>query len=308
MNEDTYKSWAERNGFPDWVLALFWIVGAFILFQITAGIVAFGLIAVKYGVSANPAELQMMMKEHLDLVFIGNSAGQILFLGLATWYFSRLHISKGDRSKFFRLQYSKDTLPNIGLTVVLIFTLQPTIWFLSWLNAMIPVPDFFTNMQNTQMEMIEDFLRGDHVLWLTLFHVALVPAICEELLYRGYVMSAFKKSWGIWPAIIISGLLFGMYHIQLSNLIPLATLGMVFAFITWTSQSIYPAIVAHFINNGGSVMVATYHPNSAFAEMTPETMPPMTAVIPSLLISSYIVYYLYQQYTRTESQKQGSHV
>jgi membrane protease YdiL (CAAX protease family) len=150
-------------------------------------------------------------------------------------------------------------------------------------------------MQNTQMQMIENYLRGDHLLMLTLFHVGLVPAICEETLYRGYVMRAFQKSWGIWPAIIVSGLLFGLYHIQLSNLIPLATLGMLFAYITWVSESIIPAIIAHLVNNGGSVLVGTYYPESAFAEITPESMPPLWAVIISLLITAYIVYWMYGQ-------------
>ena len=300
-NSQIYKSWAERNGFADWALALLWIVGAFILFQLTAGIVAVMMIATRHGLSSDPAAIQSMMTDHLDLVFIGNSAGQILFLGLATWFFARLHTSKRDRTTFLRFSANRQTLKNIGLTTLLIVIIQPTIWLMSWLNALIPVPDFFTNMQNTQMQMIENFLKGDHIIWLTLFHVAVVPSICEETLYRGYVMRAFEKSWGIWPAIIVSGLLFGMYHLQLSNLIPLASLGMLFAFITWTSKSIYPAIVAHFINNGGSVLVGTYYPESAFAQITPESMPPVSAVIPSLLISAYIVYYMYKQHTKTAS-------
>jgi len=299
MTEDSYTSWAHRHGFADWALALLWIIGAFLLFQLTAGIVAAVLVLSQHGVPSDPAQVQSLMTEHLDLVFIGNSAGQILFLGLATWFFTRLHTSKKDRASFLRFQLDADTPKNTGLTILLIFAIQPTVWFLSWLNALIPVPEFFTNMQNTQMQMIEDFLKGDHLIWLTLFHVALVPAICEETLYRGYVMRSFEKSWGIWPAIVVSGLLFGMYHVQLSNLLPLASLGMIFAFVTWTSQSIYPAIVAHLVNNGGSVLVGTYYPESAFAEITPESLPPMEAVIPSLLISGYIVYLMYKQHTQT---------
>lgn len=298
MNENNYTSWADQHGFAHWALALLWIIGAFIMFQLTAGIVAVALITITQGGSINPAEMQSMLNDRLDLLFIGNSTGQILFLGFATWLFSRLHTSSENRPEFFRFNIYKDTAQKIGLTVLLIIAVQPTIWLLSWLNMLLPVPEFFTNMQNTQMQMIENFLKGDHLIWLTLFHVALVPAICEEMLYRGYVMSAFQKSWGIWPAIIVSGLLFGMYHVQLSNLLPLATLGMIFAYITWTSQSLYPAIVAHFINNGGSVWVGTHYPESAFAEITPETMPPMSAVIPSLLISAYIVYFMYQKHTK----------
>jgi len=290
-----YQSWAERNGFSDWALALLWIVAAFILFQATASVVAVALVLMKGGISADANEMMSQLTENLDLLFIGNSTGQILFLGLATWFFTRLHTSKKGRKEFLRFSVQPDTLQKSAITVVLIIAIQPTIWFLSWINAFIPVPEVFSNMQNTQMQMIENYLRGDHLLMLTLFHVGLVPAICEETLYRGYVMRAFQKSWGIWPAIIVSGLLFGLYHIQLSNLIPLATLGMLFAYITWVSESIIPAIIAHLVNNGGSVLVGTYYPESAFAEITPESMPPLWAVIISLLITAYIVYWMYGQ-------------
>ncbi len=205
-----YQSWAERNGFSDWALALLWIIAAFILFQLTASVVAIALMLMESGVSADANKMMSQLTENLDLLFIGNSSGQILFLGLATWFFTRLHSSKEDRKKFLRFSIQSDTFQKSVITVVLIIAIQPAIWFLSWLNALVPVPEMFSNMQNTQMQMIENYLRGDHLLLLTLFHVALVPAICEETLYRGYVMSAFQKSWGIWPAIIVSGLLIGL--------------------------------------------------------------------------------------------------
>lgn len=295
------QSWAERNGFADWALAILWIIGAFFLFQFTAYIVGFGLIALQEGVSDDPAEMMAILADNLDLLFIGNSTGQILFLGLATWVFARLHSSKKHRPEFLRFSIHSDTAQKIIITVLLILAIQPAIWFLSWINSFIPVPETFSQLQNSQMEMIETYLRGDHLILLTLFHVALVPAICEEMLYRGYVMRAFQKSWGIWPAIIISGLLFGLYHVQISNLLPLAALGMLFAYVTWVSESIYPAIVAHLVNNGGSVLVGAYYPESAFAEITPETMPPLWGVFISLLITAYIVYWMYTNHTKSSA-------
>jgi membrane protease YdiL (CAAX protease family) len=294
-----YRSWAERNGFADWALALLWIIAAFFLFQFTGFTVAIVLIGMREPISSNPAELMDQMMNHPDLLLVGNSTGQILFLGLATWFWTRLHTSKQERSSFLQFTFDRNTLQYIGLGIVLILAVQPVIWFLSWLNALIPVPESMTQMQNTQLEMIESYIRSDDMLLIMLFNMALVPAFCEEVLYRGYVMSSFKKSWGVWPAIFISGFLFGLYHLQLSNLIPLATLGILFAYITWVSKSIYPAMVAHFVNNGGSVLMGKYYPESAFAELTPESMPPLWAVILSLLIAGYIVYWMYNQHTKS---------
>ncbi|MDZ7690497.1 MAG: CPBP family intramembrane glutamic endopeptidase [Balneolaceae bacterium] len=294
--EGQIRSWAQRNGFADWALALIWIVVAFLLFQISAGIVAFVLFAAREGISAqtDPQQVMESFQQNLDLLFIGNSFGQILFLGLATWFFCRLHTSKRDQPGFMRFQFMSDTPRMLLMTTVLIVAAQPVIWFLSWFNMQLPVPEFFQSMQNTQMQMIEQFLKSDHNLALTLFHIGLVPAICEEVLYRGYVLRAFEKSWGIWLAIFFSGLLFGMYHVQLTNLLPLASIGMLLAYVTYVSQSIYPAMLAHLINNGGSVIVATYYPDSSVAEMTPETMPPLWALAIGGIATSWIIYQMYQ--------------
>lgn len=279
-------------------MALIWIVVAFGLFQLIGGIVGGLLVISEYGASPNPAEMQSLLSQHPDLLIIGNSIGQVLVMGLGTWLITKLHTSGKTQLSFLRFNADGNTPKNIGLAVILIFAIQPTIMFLAWINSFLPVPEFFTQMQDTQMQMIESLLTSDLTAWLILFHVAVVPAICEELLYRGYVMRAFQKSWGIWAAIIFSGLLFGMYHVQLSNLLPLAMLGMVFAFLTWTSKSIYPAIVAHFVNNAGSVVMGKYYPESAFAKIAPETLPSMTAVIPSLLFSGFIVYFMYRKHTK----------
>ncbi|MDX1671793.1 MAG: CPBP family intramembrane glutamic endopeptidase [Balneolaceae bacterium] len=296
------RPWVERNGFAHWAIALIWIVVAFFAFQFFAAIVSVVLILSQGGLEGDPAQVMEAFSDQLDLVFIGNSSGQILFLGFATWVFSRLHTVKGKHRSFMRFHSQKNTPYMIGLTALLIIAAQPGIWFLSWLNAMIPIPEALSQFQDMQMQMIEDYLKGDHLLALTLFHVGVVPAICEEVLYRSYTLRAFEKSWGIWPAIIVSGFLFGAYHLQLANLLPLASIGILLAYITWTSNSIYPAIIAHFINNGGSVLVGTYYPESAFAELTPESMPPLEAVIISLIVSGYLVYLMYKQYQKSQTE------
>lgn len=298
---EPYRSWAERNGFSDWALALIWIVIAFVGFQLLAGIVAAVLIISAEGLAGNADQIMEAFTNRLDLMFVGNSAGQILFLGLATWMFSRLHTSRRERPHYFRMSVGSNIFTMLGLSAALILAVQPTVWFLGWLNAQIPVSESLSEMQTSQMEMIEQFLRSDHNLMITLFHIGVVPAICEEVLYRGYVLRSFERSWGIWPAIFVSGLFFGLYHLQLTNLLPLAGIGMLLAYVTWASNSLLPAILAHFINNGGSVLVGTLYPDSAFAELTPESMPPLWAVSISLLISGYIIYIMYRQYTTKQA-------
>ncbi|MEX0994952.1 MAG: type II CAAX endopeptidase family protein [Balneolaceae bacterium] len=293
---DHVRSWVERNGFSHWAMAMLWIVLGFFLFQMTAGIVTAVLLIVVAGEEfGSGAEALQLFTERLDLVFIGNTTGQILFLGIATYLVAQLHIDSRGRKLFLRFQVFPATWSFVGIAAVLFVAVQPIIWYLGYLNSMLPVPERFTDLQQSQYEMIETFLRSDGAMWLGLFHIALVPAICEEIMFRGYVQRAFEKSWGAWPAIILSGLLFGIYHIQLTNLLPLAALGILLALVTWLSGSLLPAIAAHFINNGGAVILATFYPDLAFADMTPETAPPIWMLLLSIAAATALISLLYRQ-------------
>lgn len=287
-------SWAERNGFSDWALALLWVVLALVLFQITAGVVSLILLMATGGIDAE-ADFLSMISERLDLLFIGNSAGQILFLGLATWLVAGLHVPSNEKRDFLRMRTGKKTAALTGWTALLFVVVQPSVWYIGYLNTLLPVPETFTEMQRSQYELIENFLRSDGVLLLGLVNIALVPAICEEVMFRGYVQGAFEKSWGAWPAILLSGLLFGLFHIQLANLLPLATLGILLGLVTWLSGSLVPAIVAHLINNGGAVLTATWLPDLAFAEISPETAPPLWTLFASLVLSGLIIRKLFRE-------------
>lgn len=298
IRETKSGSWIERNGFADAGMALIWVLVAFFAFQIIVGVLAGVAIAMNAGSALQEADFQELLLANLDIMFIGNSAGQIIFFGLATIFVARLHTSRENLFSFLRFKSYSNTFLMAAATAVLVIAIQPVIWFFAWLNAQIPVPDFFEMLQLEQMKMIQEYLRGDHIIWLTLFHIGIVPAVCEEIMYRGYVMRAFEKTWSIWPAILISGLIFGLYHMQLTNLLPLTAIGIMLAYVTWVSKSIYPAMLAHLINNGGSVLVATYQPDSAFAELTPKTMPPLWAVGAGLIVSAYLVYFMYQQYQK----------
>lgn len=228
--------------------------------------------------------------EHLDFLFLGNTVGQILFLGLATWYFAGLSArTKNRASELFKLNIHKDTAMLSFYIFLLMVTAQPIIWALGWLNSLIPFPEWYIEFEEVQNKILEDFLRGDFILWLALLNIGFVPAICEELLFRGYIQSLFKRSIGVAGALIIPGILFGLYHLKLTQVIPLSLIGILLAWITYKSDSLYPAMLAHLVNNGGTVVLAYYLPDFVFDD-TMETMPGMEFLIPSFVLSASLVY------------------
>lgn len=294
---ENYTSWAQRNGFSDWAMAILWIVIAFIGFQVMAAIIFFIAFFVKsliYGTSG--AFGLDILAQNFGLLFIGNSTGQILILAFCTWLFCRTQVSSEKRNAFLRLKVNKKTLPFTGLALLSIVCIQPFIWFLGWVNALLPAPELFGSMQLQQMNMLQSFISdGNSITWLIFFHIALVPAFCEEILFRGYVLRSFQKSWGYMAAIIISGLIFGMFHMQLTHLLPLAVIGMLLGYLSWVSESIIPAIAAHFLNNAGSVFLIRFYPNSEVASTTAITLPPVWLIVLSLAITILLIQFLYYQ-------------
>lgn len=83
-----------------------------------------------------------------------------------------------------------------------------------------------------------------------LIAIAIVPALCEELLVRGGLAFALDRARGRWLAVLGSALAFGLLHGSPYRLIPTFLLGCSFAAIALHAGSIVPTMIAHALNNG----------------------------------------------------------
>jgi sodium transport system permease protein len=91
---------------------------------------------------------------------------------------------------------------------------------------------------------------------LTLALVALTPAICEEALFRGVILRGFAGGLPRATAAVLTGVLFGPFHLDLWRLLPTALLGVGLSFVALEADSILPAMLMHFTNNGVLVTLA----------------------------------------------------
>jgi sodium transport system permease protein len=82
--------------------------------------------------------------------------------------------------------------------------------------------------------------------------LAAVPAVCEEVAFRGYILSGLERGRRTGSAIVLSALLFGFLHVLLSlfqQLFNATLLGLVLGLLAVRSGSLLPGIVFHFLNN-----------------------------------------------------------
>lgn len=94
----------------------------------------------------------------------------------------------------------------------------------------------------------------DHVFTLVL--MALSPAICEETLFRGPILRGLGTRVGAGSAIVLTAVLFGLFHLDVYRLLPATLLGILLGYLAHASGSILPAMLAHFCNNAILVTLA----------------------------------------------------
>jgi sodium transport system permease protein len=122
-------------------------------------------------------------------------------------------------------------------------------------------------------EVIEQLRRsliptdGSRGLLATLALVALTPAICEEALFRGPILRGLRSRLSPAAAVALTGLLFGVFHVELSRILPTALLGVLLSLVALESGSILPAMLAHFLNNASLVGLAYLHIDERVAEV-----------------------------------------
>ena len=96
-------------------------------------------------------------------------------------------------------------------------------------------------------------IAGTSDFWAVALLIVLTSVaapLVEELLFRGVLYNAAKLRLGVWPAILLTGVVFGGVHpVGLAEMVPLAVLGGVFAWMAETRKSLVPSIAAHFLNN-----------------------------------------------------------
>lgn len=82
--------------------------------------------------------------------------------------------------------------------------------------------------------------------------ISVLAGVCEEVFFRGFILRGYEKM-GPRKAVIISALLFGIFHYNIYNLFGAIMLGLVFGLLVMVTDSLYAGIIGHMVNNGFAV-------------------------------------------------------
>jgi sodium transport system permease protein len=79
--------------------------------------------------------------------------------------------------------------------------------------------------------------------------LALLPAVCEELAFRGFILTGLLRSFRPWPAVVLSALLFAFYQLNVFQAVPHFVFGVVLGLLAVRSGSVLPGMVFHLVYN-----------------------------------------------------------
>lgn len=164
----------------------------------------------------------------------------LLFCGLIPIFFYRLKLQDV-------LPFKRTSLRQIIGTLLL--------WFGSYivilLVSLILFYLFPNGMSSTNHSIVNFYSNLSYPLALVV--IAVLPAICEEILHRGFIQYTFHKVKNKWIVILSIGIIFGIFHLDPYRFLPTTILGMVLAYIMYETKNILLPILFHFINNAVSV-------------------------------------------------------
>ena len=166
------------------------------------------------------------------------------------------------------------SIKNILTAVVITVLFVPVVSFLSYISML-----FSPNIVSEELI----FLAQNESIILSIIAIGVLPAVCEEFVFRGKLFSGYKEGLSLPKAVFISALMFGLAHFSLQQLLYAFVMGMVFAVMVHATGSILVSVIPHFIINMSQVVLTyfMYGENGYAKDILNETEISQTAVFDS---------------------------
>ncbi len=242
-----------------------------LLFYAVAGAFVFGIIAVVICI----AMYGMGLISNFDLLLSGDAryiSGfkviQILS-SIGTFILPPLALALTERTKITRFYSFKQ--PKVLLLVLVVVIMIVSMPFMEWTviwNQKMALPDFLKGIEAWMKEKEElaakmtiqlITVRSNFDFLVNLVMIAVLPAIGEELMFRGGVQRSLERAFGnSHLAIWLSAIIFSAIHVQFYGFVTRMLLGAGFGYLYYFSGSIWYAMFAHFLNNAYAVCAAFY--------------------------------------------------
>ena len=266
--------------------ALLVLFVTFFLYQIVGGIFTLQFVGLE------------ITKENAGLARLFTSISQIIFMFFLTVLFAKAIYNDFTNTFRTRRIYPNELLLSILGLAVIIMASQIFLYIQSHYINLVkednPVLKEIFDLIDKLNEMVEK--TYSNILYMNNFwdylsvviSVALVPAFCEEFLFRGFVQSSFEKRWSIPWTIIITSLLFALFHFNPFAIVPLFALGAYFSFVVYLTDSIFYSVILHFLNNFFTITIFAVYKSEDVISAKPEIDYPLSSLFFVLILLVFL--------------------
>ncbi len=231
--------------------------------------------------------------------------GCATFVGLIVVPYFFLKLNQSSIVSFFKTS-KVEALPLLLTAFIIIFFMAVDSVVIEW-NAEWKFPAFAHDLEvmarnlEEQATKVTSFLtefESVSQLIIAIIVIAVLPAVGEELVFRGIVQNElFRGTRNIHFAIWFSAILFSAMHFQFFGFVPRMLLGALFGYLYYWSGSLALAMFAHFVNNGISVVALYFYRQGAFDYNLESTeAAPANVVVLSVLVTAGLLFYFYKYF------------
>jgi membrane protease YdiL (CAAX protease family) len=246
---------SDRSPFSSLLQIFLLLIFGFVILGPTIGVVAATLL---YGVGFIDALADPLQHpEYSGGIILSQGVGAAIGLLFLPWFYLRV-LEKRPVTIFFK----NDAHWPIVIASVFIVTLAFSVAIspiIEW-NATVDFPEWMSGFgawaKQTE-ELAANFIKSITSnlspvgFFFTFIVVAVIPAIGEELMFRGLIQNEFRRAINNpHAAIWISSIIFSAFHMQFMGFVPRVLLGAVLGYLYYWSGNLWVPVLAHFFNNG----------------------------------------------------------
>ncbi|MEY3678038.1 MAG: hypothetical protein RI924_179 [Bacteroidota bacterium] len=239
------------------------VLFAYLILFMAAGSAIFGMLGVFIGGLCYGFK-NISNPDHLGFLRILQTCLSFGTFVLPAWVFVRYYGGSSPK-KSLKLNTRLHPVFIVLTLAIILSSAAPLEWTIQ-LNKQLQLPEFLKALEEWMRLKEEETLQlikqltlmeGPGDLLINVLMLALLPALGEEMIFRGNMQPIFTRlfnnyHWGIW----ISAIIFSAIHLQFYGFLPRMLLGGLFGYLLVWSNSLWIPIMAHFINNASIIILA----------------------------------------------------
>jgi uncharacterized protein len=284
--------WGQAGIFAGFIIAGL-IVAAIVQFAGMAGKINFSDIS---KLDSKTLMDTLLVPENANLLRILQFVSTLIMMFLPTYFYAKIcHVKPFAHLGLVK----KPTIPQVGLVILIMLACLPVIGTLQEVVKLIP----FSKETLAMFQKAEDDYYKQIVVigkmnsfgeyLLSMFMIALLPAIFEEVLFRGGIQNLLSR-WSKRPilSICITAAIFSAIHGSFIGFLPRFVLGFVLGWLFYRTNKLWLSIIGHFINNAIGVTVM-YAMTKMGKPITPNSMEDSFPILAGVVAMAIVIALLY---------------